>query len=227
MTPEALAEEAARIGWFHSIPLGNGLRTAGHKTPEHLDSEIALWRFPDDLTGKTFLDIGCADGFWSQLAVTRHASRVLAIDEQVTVGMRFMLDRGVYPFEFRHMSIFAPQFLDLPPFDVVMFAGVIYHTQNPLEALTRLRRVTREVAIVESHLNESLGTDEPYMVFYENDELAGGFDNWWGPNLACLLAMLRTAGFTRMETTGFHHTPPGIPGRWPKVNGRVSLLVYP
>jgi hypothetical protein len=52
---------------------------------------------------------------------------------------------------------------------------------------------------------ESLVIDDPpsnaapMMEFYEGTELAGGFDNWVGPNTACLMAFCRTAGFTRVE----------------------------
>jgi hypothetical protein len=37
------------------------------------------------------------------------------------------------------------------------------------------------------------------MEFYEGTELAGQFDNWVGPNISCLLAMCRAAGFARVD----------------------------
>jgi hypothetical protein len=36
------------------------------------------------------------------------------------------------------------------------------------------------------------------MEFYETTELCGQFDNWVGPNVACLLSFCRTAGFARV-----------------------------
>jgi hypothetical protein len=37
------------------------------------------------------------------------------------------------------------------------------------------------------------------MEFIEVDELGGQYDNWWGPNLQCLVRMIRAAGFVRTE----------------------------
>jgi hypothetical protein len=35
-------------------------------------------------------------------------------------------------------------------FDVVLFLGVLYHMEHLLESLTRVRRLTREIAIIET-----------------------------------------------------------------------------
>ena len=40
------------------------------------------------------------------------------------------------------------------------------------------------------------------MEFYERAELGGQTDNWVGPNVPCLLAFCRTAGFARVEFRG-------------------------
>ena len=45
------------------------------------------------------------------------------------------------------------------------------------------------------------------MVFYPNDELDGDPTNWWGPNTACLEALLGTVGFKELSI------PPFGPGR--------------
>ena len=42
----------------------------------------------------------------------------------------------------------------------------------------------------------------PVMEFYETNELGGQFDNWVGPNVACLMAMCRSAGFARVRFEG-------------------------
>jgi len=71
---------AASVGfWWHSINLGHGVVTKGHKTPEILAHEVASLRLPD-LRGKTVLDIGAWDGFFSFEAERRRAKRVVALD---------------------------------------------------------------------------------------------------------------------------------------------------
>jgi hypothetical protein len=37
------------------------------------------------------------------------------------------------------------------------------------------------------------------MEFYESNELGGQTDNWWGPSVACLAALCRSAGFGSVE----------------------------
>ena len=197
LSPAELQREAQKLGrMFHSIDLGGDYWTDGLKTRERMEFELAAWQFPSDLHGKTVLDIGCADGGWSVAALRRGARSVLSIDERMTGGMQFLLANRVFPLEFRQMDLFSAEFADLPVFDVVLFAGVLYHVQHPLEALKRARAKTGELAILETHINESLGTGTPYMIYYEkNDLVADDPTNWWGPNTLCLEAMLRTAGF--------------------------------
>jgi len=218
VTSRELYEGALKLGWFHSVDLGDGYFTPGHKTKEQMMQEAEQWQFPPDLTGKTVLDIGCADGAYSILALRRGAKSVLAIDEQMTGGLRFLLNAKAFAFEFRNISLFSEQFLALPTFDFVIFAGVLYHLQDPMAALNRVRRVTGELALIETHINASFGDSNPYLIFYENAELNNDPTNWVGPNMPCLEAMLRTVGF-RFKRTHYYYTTPS--------DGRASYLLWP
>lgn len=182
--------------WFHSIELEPGLWTNGIKTKEQMNLELVEWGFPADLTGKTVLDIGCADGGWSVAALRRGAKSVLAIDEQMTTGMRHLQEAKAFPqIEFRQINLFSNEFLALPKFDFIIFAGILYHIQDMLEALKRVRSRANGQVLVETHVNESAGKTPPLAVYYEKSEYAGDPTNWWGPNILCLEAMFRTAGF--------------------------------
>ncbi|HYG70108.1 MAG TPA: class I SAM-dependent methyltransferase, partial [Anaeromyxobacteraceae bacterium] len=83
MTPDQLERRVRDLApWFHNLDL-NGVRTA----PEHFlgDYPAIVWRqiapaLPDDLTGKTVLDIGCNAGFFSLELKRRGAARVVGID---------------------------------------------------------------------------------------------------------------------------------------------------
>lgn len=79
-TAAELQAMAQSVGfWWHSIDLGHGVVTDGHKSPDILAREMAALRLPD-LTGKTVLDIGAYDGFYSFEAERRGAARVVALD---------------------------------------------------------------------------------------------------------------------------------------------------
>jgi len=78
----ALRAAVARVpSWWHSIDLG-GVVTPGTKTPEILAAELAGLRLPD-LRGRTVLDIGAWDGFYSFAAERAGAARVVALDHLV------------------------------------------------------------------------------------------------------------------------------------------------
>lgn len=80
MEKQTILEEIARVPfWWHSIDLGEGVVTKGHKTQEILSNELKMMQLPD-LKGKTVLDIGAWDGFFSFEAERRGAKRVLSLD---------------------------------------------------------------------------------------------------------------------------------------------------
>jgi tRNA (mo5U34)-methyltransferase len=65
--------------WWHSIDLGDGVVTPGRKTPAQLALELEAWKLPA-FEGKTVLDIGAWDGFYSFHAEREGARRVVALD---------------------------------------------------------------------------------------------------------------------------------------------------
>ncbi len=86
------------------------------------------------------------------------------------------------------------------PFDVVLWLGVLYHMRHPLLALEKVRSATRRLAVIETEAIEVHGAgDTALCEFFERDELAGDFTNWWAPNEKALVGMCRAAGFSRVE----------------------------
>lgn len=84
----------------------------------------------------------------------------------------------------------------LGPFDVVFYFGVLYHMVNPIEALKRVRRVTREVAVIETSGIEVPGYESSSLVdFYAANELNDDYGNWFAPSSSALVGMCRSAGF--------------------------------
>lgn len=85
---------------------------------------------------------------------------------------------------------------ELGTFDVALYLGVLYHVKNPLEALRRLARITREVAVIETQAVVLDGFESFALCeFYETDECNGDPTNWWAPNEKALVGMCRAAGF--------------------------------
>ena len=203
MEIDELKKEVASIRWWHQIDLGHGIITPGLNMPARRLKRLHL---PDDLSGMTVLDIGAWDGFFSFEAERRGASRVVALDSFCWSGAGwgtkagFNLARRVLnsKVEDRELKV-----LDISPdtvgtYDVVLFLGVLYHMRHPLLALERVASVTKQLLVLETHVDEELSA-RPSMAFYPGSELDGDPTNWWGPNVKAVKAMLKDVGFPSVQ----------------------------
>lgn len=206
--------------WFHNLDLA-GVQTA----PNHFlgDYPSVKWRefahaIPDDLSGRTVLDIGCNAGFYSIEMKRRGAARVLGIDSdpRYLAQAQFASQIAGLDIEFRQMSVYQLPGL-ATRFDLVLFMGVLYHLRYPLLALDILHEhVVGDRLVFQSMLRGSadrptLHRDYPFeavdhfddpaypRMFFVEHQYAGDPTNWWIPNRACAEAMLRSAGFRIMD----------------------------
>jgi tRNA (mo5U34)-methyltransferase len=237
--------------WFHSIELEPGRFTPGRKTPAVLDWELAQLRLPD-LHGKSVLDIGAYDGFFSFAAEKLGASRVVALDHYMwsTDMASYMSDwretkrtgqplpaphesrhwrprelPGRKPFDLArralgsHVEPVVGDFMTmdlaaLGQFDVVLFLGVLYHLEDPLGAVRRLRSVTAPggLAIIETESMEiPLLGSRAVCEFFPGQELNNDPSNWWSPNAGAIAGMCRAAGFR--EAVAFKIRNPSLRAR--------------
>ena len=203
LDPAVLRVEVEKIKWWHPIDLGHGIVTPGIDVTPHRLPEIQM---PADLTGKTVLDIGAWDGFFSFEAERRGAARVLATDSFCWGGGGwgtkdgFDLARRARRSKVEDKWI---QVLDLSPetvgvFDVVLCLGILYHMKHPLLALERIASVTRQQLIMQTQV-DMVAIKRPAIAFYPGTELNGDPTNWVGPNPAAVMAMLELVGFRRVE----------------------------
>ena len=201
MTHEELKKQVDEIRWFHRIDLGNGVVTPGL---DDSPAKLARLKLPKSLAGRSVLDVGAWDGFFSFEAERRGASRVLAVDSFCWTGDGWGSKRG---FELARRTLGSKvedrelEVLDLAPeaigmFDVVFFCGVLYHMRHPLLALEKVASVTKSHLIVETKV-DLLFTRTPAMAFYLGDGLNGDPTNWWAPNVNGLRDMLRAVGFQK------------------------------
>ena len=221
LTTEQIQRRVAELGdWFHNLNL-RGVQTA----PDHFlgDYPRVKWQnfsrsIPENLAGKSVLDIGCNAGFYSIEMKRRGADRVVAIDsdEKYLAQARFAAKLNDAEIEFRNLSVYRVAELR-ERFDLVLFMGVLYHLRHPLLALELLHEhVVGDLLVTQSLLRgspesmnvpadfpfweqEAFEQDEfPRMYFVEN-RFANDPTNWWIPNRACFEAMLRSAGFEILD----------------------------
>ncbi len=204
-----LSAELAEKGWYHSIELPDGRVIEGIISLETLKKRVAQFPIPDDLRGKRVLDIGAWDG-WFSFEMERRGAEVVAVDCVDLDTFRHAHQALRSKVEYRQLDVYEMTPDRLGRFDIVLFLGVLYHLKHPVLGLERVCALTRDLAIVESYITDAeaaaAGTNDtlPSMEFYETDLLGEQIDNWVGPNLECLMAMSRTAGFARVKLQGFN-----------------------
>jgi tRNA (mo5U34)-methyltransferase len=171
-----LADQVARFSWFHSINLGNGVVTPGAKRLPHLQQEANAILGPCYLNGRSVLDVGAWDGYFSFEAKRRGAEYVLATDKYAWSEWPYGI--GAFELARRHLGLDVDcrviEVADIDPslrsFDVVLFLGVFYHLFDPLTALGRVASVTKDVLVVETH-QEGVGFPAPIMTMFPSIEL--------------------------------------------------------
>jgi tRNA (mo5U34)-methyltransferase len=203
-----LQARADALRWFHSIDLGRGVVTKGVDATQR--ERLSRLQLPVDLSGRSVLDIGAWDGFFSFEAERRGAKRVVAADYYSWHGQGWGTGQGKAGFELAREALGSRvedvdvDVMDLSPervgtFDVVLFLGVLYHLPNPLLALERVASVTGDLLILETVV-DMVGFERPALAFYPGRELNGDPTNWWGPNGPAVHGMLHSVGFAEVET---------------------------
>lgn len=216
-TPSQIQQRVQELGpWFHNLNLG-GVSTA----PGHFlgDYPAVKWRrfahaIPADLHGKTVLDIGCNGGFYAIEMKRRGADRVVAIDSDAAylAQARFAAEVCGVEIEFQQLSVYDVARLGAR-FDLVLFMGVFYHLRHPLLALDLIHEhVAQDLVVFQSmqrgsNAIEPIAPDYPFSatdmfqqpgfprLYFIEQAYSNDPTNWWIPNLACSMALLRSAGF--------------------------------
>lgn len=142
---------------YQAIPLPYGLSTGGHDR-----SSTAKAILPDDMTGQSFLDVGCALGYFCFEARRRGAGRVVGFDleiDNVRKG-RLLADILGQPVEFQLGDIEHGPIGE--SFDHVICLNVLHHLADPIQGLDRLiaatrRRLILELATFGAHDRRKLG----------------------------------------------------------------------
>jgi tRNA (mo5U34)-methyltransferase len=197
--PENLDELRTLVNsymWHHQIDLGQGLVTPGR---DRSARKLEMLELPP-LGGKTVLDVGAWDGYFSFAAERLGASRVVALDSVIWHNV------SKFPFELARKALGSSvedvelEVLDICPdavgmFDVVLFMGVLYHMRDPMAALEAVASVTKELLVVETMIDMTF-TRRPAAAFYPGTYFGGDHSNWWGPNAAAAVEMIKEFGFT-------------------------------
>jgi tRNA (mo5U34)-methyltransferase len=219
---EQISAELQRLKpWFHRIDLGGGVFTKTESAiGEPIEHPQPTWEtvkvcLPQDLSGKSVLDVGCNAGFYSIEMKRRGATRVLGVDSQRNLirqatFVREVLDLDI---EYQRLSVYDLDPHVLGQFDVTLALGLIYHCKHLVLALERLFAVTRELLVIETAIYPpekappsfvyDVGGIHPTLhplAYVENtSDAKEAIYNWFLPSVDALCALLKNVGFDEVK----------------------------
>ncbi len=214
MNHAALQERIDQIQWYHDIAFPNGLKASSQA--DNAEAHRTLWSWIQseldkiDFTGKTVLDIGCWDGYWSFYAERRGASRVLATDDETqnwagSSGLKLAKELMGSSIEIRtKVSIYELSKLN-ERFDIILCMGVYYHLVDPFLGFTQVRHCAHQQSVVvfEGDFAPE-GLVQPDLAAYL--DLNGGL-HCFVPTIPCLRQMVRANYFWTMTESTYEEYP--------------------
>jgi tRNA (mo5U34)-methyltransferase len=199
-----LEEGMNAIKWWHPIKIGDYTTPGMNQETEDTFNNLGL---PQDLTGKTVLDIGAWDGYYSFGCEQRNAKKVVASDKFVwsnneLSGCWWNNDQG---FDFAHLHLeskvekLLASVEELDPkkhgkFDIVLMLGVIYHAKDPIGYLQKAFDMSNELVVIETHV-DLMDLNFPAARYYVKDELNKDHTNYWGPNALAVRGIMEDIGY--------------------------------
>ncbi len=181
-----------RPHWYHRFEIFPGVITPGVYDPSGTLHELKL---APDLKGKTVLEIGPAEGYFTK-KLSERGAEVTAVDyaPKYHHGFGYMEEASGRQFHFIQSNVYDLEKTGLETFDIVLCLGVLYHLPDPVRALWTLRKFVKEQFILETLICRE-HEDEPFAKYLPWDSSNGDITNFWSPNPKCTQMMLEDAGF--------------------------------
>ena len=127
-------------------------------------------QYSGSLQGKSVLDLGCCQGFWSIQASRSGASHCLGLDSSkafVNEARAVATLLGVANCEFQCLQLENdPWWERTQPIEITLMLGVFYHLLDPISILRRAASLTTETLVLDSEV--ALG-EGPYLKLYPRD----------------------------------------------------------
>jgi tRNA (mo5U34)-methyltransferase len=169
-TTEDVQRRVEELGWwYHHFELPSGVWTGSGEPPAY--DPIERWKLiephlPDDLQGKSVLDVGGNSGYFSLRMKQRGAGRCVMVEPVVE-----FVDQAIFVFEQFDVEVdvvcedvHAFCLTTDERFDYVLFLGLFYHLKYPVLVLDRLAEMTKELIFFNSHIEgvppQAAATDE-------------------------------------------------------------------
>lgn len=195
--------------WNHSVP-ELGIVGKMHKDGQ----DFVIQAIPKNLKGKSVLDLGAWDGYFSVAAAKRGAEPVVAIDngygeqrdfgdgaiERLYKKYAILNKKLGINITFLPMDIFEMDKI-LMKFDYIFCFGIYYHVKNIYGLFEKCYEKLNPggTLLIEGHF---IGGGGFFTYFYDEYELNNDKSNYWSPTEETLQKMLRRIGFRKYKRIG-------------------------
>ena len=139
----------------------------------------------------TAIDVGCGQGYFSNLLHQRGID-VIGFDGR---DANIEVAKQNYPMiNFVMEDIESHSCLSLGSFDLILCLGLLYHLENPFNAIRNLFALTKQILIIETR---AIASKWPMAIFYEEVSSEDQGLNFTAliPSVRCLVKMLYKSGF--------------------------------
>ncbi len=182
--------------------------------------------YPEGLEGRSFLDCACNGGGYCFWARELGADRCFGFDvhEHWIRQARWLVENRASPsdgIQFEAIDLLDLPRLDLEPFDLTLFKGILYHLASPMQGLQIAADQTREVLLLGTGFRTDL-PDGSLVLNKERDGLMHGVHglNWYPTGPDVVRRMLERVGFKEIKLTG---VVPPFEGRRQNI-GRLTVV---
>ena len=208
--------------WFYEFNFPDGVATETdpvvstiHRTRAELILPFLDDLFRDRWSGIRCLDVASHQGWFAIQVALRGALEVYGIDirdNHVERASAVTELAGLHNVRFERRNLYDVQAEKDGLYDLTLFLGILYHLENPLQALRTVRSVTRELCVIETQvarpappLSSLWGSSPgirkgPAVAVLPSDEghVEGDRTVVLVPTLDALYRFLEAAGFARL-----------------------------
>lgn len=190
--------------WNHNFTLPYGIETKSGRQSSHGKNLVKLTRLEPlfeaiGLAGKSVLDVGCNEGFFS-MHLARNGARVLGIDiDPQRISKACFVQSVLYPEQgvrFEVLDIYSDKFKALPRFDLCLCLGFVHRVPDPFSAIAAL--ADRADMIVFEWKALKFGPhDDAFAYFSQKGIDASDYygTEYWLLSYAAMESILRRLGF--------------------------------
>jgi tRNA (mo5U34)-methyltransferase len=219
VTKNELEKKVKELGpWYHRIDLGQGVFTKEQGLNPESKWRILSAQLPDDLSGKTVLEIGCSSAYYSVRMAERGAT-CYAFDhlEGAIRQAQFLASHFGVEINTQLASVYDLRKFRHRYYDYVIFLGVLYHNRYPMLVLDMIGELDFGQMFLQTitYEDESKGkeftgyiadqkdaafhtADFPTLKFVEH-RIRNDATSWYNFNNSAVEAMMRASGMTNIK----------------------------